>query len=70
MRRIGVLIAFAEDDPETKARLAGFRQGLGEWWVPGGRSAAALWQILLRTPRNCVPKDTVPFEVPHCLWSR
>src|SRR6266536_977044 len=28
MRRIGVLIGLAEDDPETKARLAGFRQGL------------------------------------------
>jgi len=28
MRRIGVLIAFSEDDPEGKARLAAFRQGL------------------------------------------
>jgi putative ABC transport system substrate-binding protein len=28
IRRVGVLIGFAEDDPETKARLAGFRQGL------------------------------------------
>ena len=28
MRRIGVLMGFAEDDPETKARLTGFRQGL------------------------------------------
>ena len=28
MRRIGVLIGLAEDDPETKARLVGFRQGL------------------------------------------
>jgi putative ABC transport system substrate-binding protein len=36
MRRIGVLIALAEDGPETKARLTGFRQGLGEWWVPEG----------------------------------
>ena len=27
-RRIGVLMALAEDDPEAKARLAGFRQGL------------------------------------------
>ena len=27
-RRIGVLTALAEDDPETKARLAAFRQGL------------------------------------------
>ena len=28
MRRIGVLVGYAEDDPETKARLAAFRQGL------------------------------------------
>ena len=28
MRRIGVLMAVAEDDPETKSRLAAFRQGL------------------------------------------
>jgi putative ABC transport system substrate-binding protein len=28
VRRIGALIAYAEDDPETKARLAGFRRGL------------------------------------------
>ena len=28
MRRIGVLMSYAEDDPETKVRLAAFRQGL------------------------------------------
>ena len=28
MRRIGVLVGLAEDDPEMKERLAGFRQGL------------------------------------------
>ena len=28
MRRIGALINFAEGDPETKARVAAFRQGL------------------------------------------
>ena len=28
MRRIGVLTAFAEDDPEIRTRLAAFRQGL------------------------------------------
>src|SRR5262247_2811772 len=28
VRRIGVLTAFAEDDPEIRARLAAFRQGL------------------------------------------
>jgi putative ABC transport system substrate-binding protein len=36
MRRIGVLMGFAEDDPETKARLGGFRQGLeGLGWSEG-----------------------------------
>jgi putative ABC transport system substrate-binding protein len=36
MRRIGVLVGDTEDDPETKARLAAFRQGL-EWhgWSEG-----------------------------------
>lgn len=28
MRRIGVLVGLKKDDPDTKARLAGFRQGL------------------------------------------
>jgi putative ABC transport system substrate-binding protein len=28
MRRIGVLVGLEKDDPDTKARLAGFRQGL------------------------------------------
>ena len=28
MRRIGMLLALAEDDPEIRARLAAFRQGL------------------------------------------
>src|SRR5262249_30948918 len=30
IRRIGALIAFAKDDPETEERLAGFRQGLAK----------------------------------------
>jgi putative ABC transport system substrate-binding protein len=37
MRRIGVLIGLTEDDPETKARLARFRQGLEKrGWSEGG----------------------------------
>ena len=34
MRRIGVLVGLAENDPEMKERLAGFRQGLEKlgWW--------------------------------------
>jgi putative tryptophan/tyrosine transport system substrate-binding protein len=36
MPRIGVLMALAEDDPETKARLAAFRQGLEKrGWYEG-----------------------------------
>jgi putative ABC transport system substrate-binding protein len=35
-RRIGALIAFAKDDPETEERLAAFRQGLGKrGWFEG-----------------------------------
>src|SRR5260370_24828172 len=38
MRRIGVLIGFAEDDPEAKARLAAFRQGLEKRGWSEGRN--------------------------------
>jgi putative tryptophan/tyrosine transport system substrate-binding protein len=38
MRRIGVLMGLAEDDPETKARLAGFRQGLEKRGWSEGRN--------------------------------
>ena len=36
MRRIGVLVGLAENDPEMKQRLAGFRQGLEKFgWSEG-----------------------------------
>ena len=38
MRRIGVLVGLAEDDPETKARLAAFRQGLERLGWSEGRN--------------------------------
>jgi putative tryptophan/tyrosine transport system substrate-binding protein len=38
MQRIGVLMALAEDDPETKARLAAFRQGLEKRGWSEGRN--------------------------------
>jgi len=38
MRRVGVLMATAEDDPETKPRLAGFRQGLQKLGWSEGRN--------------------------------
>jgi putative ABC transport system substrate-binding protein len=35
-RRIGVLMGYAEDDPEAQRRIASFRHGLSEaGWVPG-----------------------------------
>jgi len=38
MQRIGMLLALAEDDPETKARLAAFRQGLEKRGWSEGRN--------------------------------
>jgi putative ABC transport system substrate-binding protein len=38
VRRIGVLMGFAEDDPEAKARLAAFRQGLEKRGWSEGRN--------------------------------
>jgi putative ABC transport system substrate-binding protein len=38
MRRIGVLLAYTEDDPEMKARLLAFRQGLERLGWSEGRN--------------------------------
>jgi putative tryptophan/tyrosine transport system substrate-binding protein len=38
MHRVGVLMAFAEDDPETTARVAGFRHGLERLGWSEGRN--------------------------------
>jgi DNA-binding LacI/PurR family transcriptional regulator len=38
VRRIGVLMGFAEDDPEAKVRLAAFRQGLEKRGWSEGRN--------------------------------
>src|SRR5262249_34239686 len=38
MRRVGVLIAASEDDPDMRARLAGFRQGLERLGWTDGRN--------------------------------
>src|SRR5262249_50215936 len=38
MRRIGMLLALAEDDPEIRARLAAFRQGLEKRGWSEGRN--------------------------------
>ncbi len=39
MRRIGVLVGLAEDDPEIRARLEAFRQGLEKRGWSEGRVA-------------------------------
>jgi hypothetical protein len=37
MRRIGVIMGFAENDPEGRAQLSGFTQGFQELgWTDGG----------------------------------
>jgi putative ABC transport system substrate-binding protein len=51
MRRIGVLVSLAEDDPETKARLAVFRQGLEKRGWSEGRNVLTI--ALRRTARRC-----------------
>src|SRR5262249_10990151 len=39
VRRIGVLMNVAADDPEGQARIAAFHQGLQEWGWTLGRNA-------------------------------
>src|SRR5205085_8851695 len=39
IRRVGMLIGYAEDDPETQARLAAFRVALEQLGWKEGRSA-------------------------------
>ena len=51
MRRIGVLMSLAEDDPETKARLAVFRQGLEKRGWSEGRNVLTI--ALRRPARRC-----------------
>jgi putative ABC transport system substrate-binding protein len=73
MRRIGVLMALAEDDPETKARLAGFRQGLEKrrWsegvnvridyrFAPAGAQAQVLAKELVALQPDVIFTHTTP----------
>ena len=48
MRRIGVLVPFAGNDPETQARLAAFRQGSKS--LDGRRAAISASTFALREP--------------------
>ena len=59
MRRIGVLIPLAADDPEAKARLAAFAQGLRELgWTDSSQSDASV-----RVP---LPLPQRPSRTPQC----
>jgi putative ABC transport system substrate-binding protein len=55
IRRVGMLIGYAENDPETQARLAAFRQAFEQLGWKEGRSVRST--IALRRPapirRNC-----------------
>jgi putative tryptophan/tyrosine transport system substrate-binding protein len=73
MRRIGVLMSLAEDDPETKARLAGFRQGLEKrgWsegrnvridyrFAPAGAQAQVLAKELIALQPDVILANSTP----------
>ena len=62
MRRIGVLMGLAEDDPEMKARLAGFRQGLERLGWSEGRNVRIDSRFAPATPirRRCSRKSWSP----------
>jgi putative tryptophan/tyrosine transport system substrate-binding protein len=60
MRRIGVLWGGAEDDPETKARLAAFRQGLDKRGWSEGRNLYIDYRYALPGTRaQAVAKELV-----------
>ena len=73
MQRIGVLMGLAEDDPETKARLAAFRQGLEKrgWsegrnvridyrFAPGGAQAQMLSKELVALQPDVILSHNTP----------
>jgi putative ABC transport system substrate-binding protein len=73
MRRVGVLIGLAEDDPDAKARLAAFRQGLDRlgWseggnvrldyrFAPAGAQAQALAKELVALQPDAILAQTTP----------
>jgi len=73
MRRVGVLMAFAEDDPQSKARLAAFRQGLEKrgWlegrdvridtrFAPGGTQAQVLAKELVALQPDVILAHSTP----------
>jgi ABC-type uncharacterized transport system substrate-binding protein len=76
MRRIGVLMGLAKDDPDTKARLAAFRQGLDRlgWsegsnirfdyrFAPAGAQAEVLAKELVALQPDVILAQTTPIVV-------
>jgi ABC-type uncharacterized transport system substrate-binding protein len=76
VRHIGVLVGVAEDDPDTKARLAAFRQGLDRlgWseggnvrinyrFAPAGARAPALAKELVALQPDVILAQTTPVVV-------
>jgi len=55
MRRVGMLIGYAENDPETQARLAAFRQAFEQLGWKEGRSVRIDYRLRRPAPirRNC-----------------
>jgi putative tryptophan/tyrosine transport system substrate-binding protein len=63
MRRIGVLVGLAEDDPETKARLAAFRQGLEKrGWSEGRNVRIDARFALVGTQAQVLAKELVALQ--------
>ena len=57
VRRIGVLNAFAESDPEVQANLAAFRQALQKLGRTEGRTSALTIAGATRSLRSSAPRQ-------------
>jgi hypothetical protein len=70
MRRIGMLLALAEDDPEIRARLAVFRQGLEKRGWSEGRNVRIDYRFA--PPPGTVPRSTQPVRrcTQFSAWGR
>jgi putative ABC transport system substrate-binding protein len=55
LRRIGVLLALAEDDVDAKSRLAAFRQGLGKRGWAEGRNVQIVYRFAVTSARQPEP---------------